>query len=91
MGRLLLIALIIVAVILLWKAFGPSLKNRTRQSAPDTPAIKGPDDDEEFLWTIEKQRFKERREREAREQNKQADKQADKERRKPQEDEDPEP
>ena len=28
------------------------------------PEIKGPDDDEEFLWNIEKNRFKERRARE---------------------------
>ena len=28
------------------------------------PAIKGPDDDEEFLWNIEKNRFKERRAKE---------------------------
>lgn len=69
MGRVLLLILIIVAIVLLWKAFGPSSRKRTPQTAPDTPAIKGPDDDEEFLWRIEKERFKERRERETREQN----------------------
>lgn len=68
MGRVLLIILIIVAIILLWKAFGPASRKRSPQTAPETPAIKGPDDDEEFLWSIEKQRFKERREKEAREQ-----------------------
>ena len=66
MGRLLLFLLIVAAIFLLWKAFGPaSLKNQPAKNAP--PAIKGPDDDEEFLWNIDKQRFKERREREMRE------------------------
>ena len=38
---------------------------------PHTPQrreIKGPDDDEEFLWNLEKQRFKERRAKEREEQ-----------------------
>ena len=30
-------------------------------------AIKGPDDDEEFLWKLEKERFKQRRAQEAEE------------------------
>ncbi|AWB81177.1 hypothetical protein C3B44_01500 [Corynebacterium yudongzhengii] len=65
MGRILLLVLIIVAIWLLWKAFGPSSWKSRNNAEP--PAIKGPDDDEEFLWNIDKQRFKERREKEARE------------------------
>ncbi|MGP6174819.1 hypothetical protein [Corynebacterium sp. A21] len=66
MGRVILLILIIVAVVLLWKAFGPKSwqKNHIRQSAPPRQ-IKGPDDDEDFLWNLEKDRFKERRAREA--------------------------
>jgi len=64
MGRLLLVLLIIVAIVLLWKAFGPSSWKRNQMKAPETRSIKGPDDDEEFLWTLEKNRFKERRARE---------------------------
>ena len=56
MSRLFLVALIVIAVILVWKAFGPGT-----WSKPEQPAIKGPDDDEEFLWTLEKNRFKQRR------------------------------
>ena len=67
MGRVLLLVLIVVAIWLLWKAFGPdSQKQQYDQNQP--PAIKGPDDDEDFLWSIEKERFKQRREQEAREQ-----------------------
>lgn len=67
MGRVLILILIVVAIWLLWKAFGPgSRPKQAQQSQP--PAIKGPDDDEEFLWNIEKERFKQRREQEAREQ-----------------------
>lgn len=68
MGRILLLLLIILAIFLLWKAFGPSSWKRNKQAHNAPPAIKGPDDDEEFLWKIEKQRFKERREKELREQ-----------------------
>ncbi|MDY5784782.1 MULTISPECIES: hypothetical protein [unclassified Corynebacterium] len=67
MGRILLLALVILAVYLMWRAFGPGSSKRLNQSknaAADPPAIKGPDDDEDFLWNIEKQRFKERRARE---------------------------
>ena len=68
MGRVLLLILIIVAVILLWKAFGPGTWNRqNRNSATEQPAIKGPDDDEDFLWRLEKDAFKQRREKEAQE------------------------
>ena len=58
MGKLLLLILIIAAVVLVWQAFKP----RPKPSQP--PAIKGPDDDEDFLWQIDKERFKERRRRE---------------------------
>lgn len=68
MGRVLLILLVIVAVWLLWRAFGPGSSERYGSLRPNkqqqTPAIKGPDDDEEFLWNIEKNRFKERRAKE---------------------------
>ena len=65
MGRLILLALIILAVVLLWKAFGPGSGKRAGPDRPaELPEIKGPDDDEEFLWTLEKNRFKERRARE---------------------------
>lgn len=67
MGRLLLLALVILAIWLLWRAFGPPSR-RTGPKNPPPAEIKGPDDDPDFLWNIEKQRFKERREREAREQ-----------------------
>lgn len=66
MGRILLLILIIVAVILLWKAFGPGTWNRNKPPA-EQPSIKGPDDDEEFLWRLEKDAFKQRREKEAQE------------------------
>lgn len=65
MGRLLLLALIILAVYLMWRAFGPGSNARYGvQQQEQPPVIKGPDDDEEFLWEIEKTRFKERRARE---------------------------
>nr|WP_234039248.1 hypothetical protein [Corynebacterium pygosceleis] len=54
-----MLLLIIVVIVLLWKAFGPG--SRARYRAMPQPQIKGPDDDDEFLWTIKKQRFKERR------------------------------
>lgn len=63
MGRLLLVLLIIAAVVLLWMAFKPSTWKRNQQAgAAQAPRqIKGPDDDEDFLWNIEKNRFKQRR------------------------------
>ncbi|RNE48943.1 hypothetical protein [Corynebacterium alimapuense] len=64
MGRLLLILLIIVAIVLVWKAFGPSSWKRNQVDSATPKAIKGPDDDEEFLWNIEKNHFKQRRARE---------------------------
>lgn len=70
MGRVILILLVIVAAWLLWRAFGPGSSERygsirpNRQQQQQPPAIKGPDDDEEFLWNIEKNRFKERRAKE---------------------------
>lgn len=67
MGRLILLVLFILAALLVWKAFGPSSwknKAQQQQQQPQRPAIKGPDDDEEFLWNLEKQRFKERRAKE---------------------------
>ena len=67
MGRLLLILLIIAAVVLLWMAFKPSTWKRNQQvgAASAPKQVKGPDDDEEFLWSIEKNRFKQRRAQEA--------------------------
>lgn len=67
MGRLLLILLFVVTIVLLWKAFAPpSLGGAGRSSAPQPRQIKGPDDDEEFLWQLEKERFKQRRAEEER-------------------------
>lgn len=67
MGRLVLLLLVLLAAWLLWRAFGPGSNERygpIRQGSDQPPAIKGPDDDEEFLWNIEKNRFKERRAKE---------------------------
>lgn len=65
MGKLILLALIVLAAVLVWKAFGPASWNQNRHAnSVNRPAIKGPDDDEEFLWNIEKNRFKERRRQE---------------------------
>ena len=71
MGRLLLLALVVLAAVLLWRAFGPgsterygSLRGGQQRQVEQKPVIKGPDDDEKFLWNIEKNRFKERRARE---------------------------
>ncbi len=54
MGRIILFALVVVAVVLVWKAFGPQSWKR-----PAEPRIKGPDDDPDFLWELDKKRFKE--------------------------------
>ncbi|EFG81801.1 hypothetical protein HMPREF0281_00923 [Corynebacterium ammoniagenes DSM 20306] len=66
MGRILILLLIIAAVVLVWKAFGPSSWNQKAKTtaAPPQREIKGPDDDENFLWELEKEAFKQRRERE---------------------------
>jgi len=78
MGRLLLLALVVLAVALLWRAFGPGSAERygSLRGGPQPgqkPEIKGPDDDEEFLWNIEKNRFKERRAREEAERKRRAE------------------
>ncbi|ALC04945.1 hypothetical protein CDES_02425 [Corynebacterium deserti GIMN1.010] len=67
MGRLLLIILVIAAIVLLWMAFKPSTwkRNAGINQGQAPRAVKGPDDDEEFLWNIEKNRFKRRRAEEA--------------------------
>ena len=66
MGRILILLLIIAAVVLVWKAFGPSSWNQKAKTtaAPPQREIKGPDDDENFLWELEKEAFKQLRERE---------------------------
>lgn len=63
MGRLILLILLIAAIVLVWKAFGPGTwsKNRQQLEAQRQQQIKGPDDDENFLWELEKNRFKKRR------------------------------
>lgn len=65
MGRVILFLLIIAALVLIWKAFGPQTwqRGQTQTSTPE-PTIKGPDDDENFLWELEKQQFKQRRAKE---------------------------
>lgn len=62
MGRLLLLILLIAAAIVVWKAFGPATWKRNNQVAAPAP-IKGPDDDEQFLWELEKKQFKKKREK----------------------------
>ena len=44
-----------------------------KRQAQQRPQIKGPDDDEDFLWNIEKNRFKERRAREEAERKRRED------------------
>ena len=66
MGRLSLLLLFVLAAYLVWKAFGPS-SWKSRQVEEQPRSIKGPDDDEEFLWNLEKERFKQRRKQEAEE------------------------
>lgn len=64
MGRLILLILIIAAIVLVWKAFGPGTWNKNRQQLEAQrrqQQVKGPDDDENFLWELEKNRFKKRR------------------------------
>ncbi|AGU14396.1 hypothetical protein CARG_00995 [Corynebacterium argentoratense DSM 44202] len=77
MGRLLLLLLFVAAVVLLWKAYGPYIHRalglgsnggngfvgvgRGNRRGAARPVMKGPDDDEEFLWRLERDRFKQRR------------------------------
>ena len=87
MGRLLLLLLFVAAVVLLWKAYGPYIHRalglgsnggngfvgvgRGNRRGAARPVVKGPDDDEEFLWRLERDRFKQRRaEEEARKREK---------------------
>ena len=70
MGRILLVLLVILAVWMLWRAFGPGSSKRYGAQREAPPAIKGPDDDEEFLWNIEKNHFKQRRAQEEAERRK---------------------
>lgn len=87
MGRLLLLLLFVTAVVLLWKAYGPYIHRalglgsnggngfvgvgRGNRRGAARPVVKGPDDDEEFLWRLERDRFKQRRaEEEARKREK---------------------
>ena len=74
MGRLVLLLMVIVTVVLLWKAFGPQtwgnrspLRRRGVPNKKEGLSHKGPDDDPDFLWNIEKERFKQRRAQEAKE------------------------
>ena len=66
MGRLILLLLFVLAAYLVWKAFGPA-SWKSRQVEEQPRSIKGPEDDEEFLWNLEKERFKQRRKQEAEE------------------------
>ncbi|SES21548.1 hypothetical protein CCYS_02250 [Corynebacterium cystitidis DSM 20524] len=69
MGRFILFILLLLAIWLVWRAFGPGSRARidAQRASEQPPAIKGPDDDEDFLWSIEKQRFKQRRAKEEQE------------------------
>ena len=67
-----MLILIIVTIVLLWKAFGPQtwgngapLRRRGVNNKQEGLSHKGPDDDPDFLWNIEKERFKKRRAQEA--------------------------
>lgn len=64
MGRLLVLIILIAAAILIWKAFGPSTWQSKSLKPQRPPQIKGPDDDPEFLWKLEKEQFKRRKEQE---------------------------
>jgi len=67
-GRLIILILVIVTVIVLWRAFGPGSGDRVngRRSLDKTPKkeVKGPDDDPDFMWEIRKERFKAQRAKE---------------------------
>lgn len=91
MGRVIVILLIIAALVLIWKAFGPSSWNRTQPHRPEQPRIKGPDDDEDFLWELEKRQFKERRAREARQAEEEQRRRQEEQRRRKEGGQDPEP
>lgn len=73
MGRILLLLLILLAVWMMWRAFGPGSSQRYGAERSEPSAIKGPDDDEEFLWNIEKNRFKEKRAQEEAERRRRMD------------------
>lgn len=62
MGRLLILIALIVVVILLWKAFGPRQLPWARKNTRP-PAPKGPDDDPDFLWQLQRDAY-ERRQKE---------------------------
>ena len=69
MGRLIILILVIVTVVVLWRAFGPGSNARVnggRRAVKGTPKkqVTGPDDDPDFLWEIRKERFKAQREKE---------------------------
>ena len=66
MGLLIILLQLIAAVVLVWKAFGPSSWKSKSQAVQQPPQreIKGADDDEDFLWNLEKEAFKQRRARE---------------------------
>ncbi len=65
MGRVILFLLIVAAIVLVWQAFGPHTWQKNRVTKTEQrPSIKGPDDDENFLWELEKKQFKQRRAKE---------------------------
>ena len=72
MGRLILLVLVVVTIIVLWKAFVSTPKRGLGGGTTERPvAPKGPDDDPDFLWKLDKARYEERkaqRERQQREQ-----------------------
>lgn len=70
MGRLLVLLILVAAAILIWKAFGPQTWNRQQRTTP-TPSIKGPDDDPEFLWKLEKQQIQRRKQEQLRKEEEQ--------------------
>lgn len=64
MVRILLLILVIVTIWALWRAFGPNSARRQAGQIDAPPRAIGPDDDEDFLWNIKKERFKAQREAE---------------------------
>lgn len=62
MGRLILLLCLVLAAYIVWRAFGPHTWNRNlNHTSQPARKIKGPDDDENFLWELEKKQFKQRR------------------------------
>lgn len=92
MGRILVVIILLGIIYLLWRAFGPQTWQQVSPQQPAKPVIKGPDDDESFLWELEKRAFKEKRAaEEARRRAEEARKAQELRQRKAQDEDTPEP